>query len=66
MKHQFLRLRGLRFSLEENQFSETRLRAILHVAQSADVRILFPMVIDTDELAQAIAIVDRIVDEPAR
>ncbi len=59
----YLQHRGLRFSLEEKSILETQLRAILHVAQSANIRILFPMVIDSDELAQAIAIVDRLVDE---
>jgi phosphotransferase system enzyme I (PtsI) len=61
--NQYLRLRGLKFSLEENSILETQLRAILQVAQESDVRILFPMVIDADDLAQATAIIDRIVDE---
>ncbi len=59
----YLALRGLRFSLEGTSILETQVRAILHVAKKADVRILFPMVIDADDLAKAIAIVDRLVDE---
>ena len=58
-----LHLRGLRFSLFERSLLDTQLRAILHVAQTADVRILFPMVIGSDDFARAVAAVDRIVDQ---
>jgi phosphotransferase system enzyme I (PtsI) len=58
-----LHLRGLRFSLSERDLLDTQLHAILHVAQTSDVRILFPMVIGTDDLKQAIARLDRIVEE---
>jgi phosphoenolpyruvate-protein phosphotransferase len=57
-----LQLRGLRFLLAERNLLDEQLRAILHVAQTSDLRILFPMVIGSDDLAQAIAAVDRIVD----
>jgi phosphoenolpyruvate-protein kinase (PTS system EI component) len=57
-----LHLRGLRFLLAERNLLDEQLRAILQVAQTSDVRILFPMVIGGDDLAQAIAAVDRIVD----
>lgn len=36
--------------------------AILHVAQTADVRILFPMIVGPDDFARAIATVDRVAD----
>ena len=42
---------------------DTQLRAILHVAQTSDVRILFPMVIGSDDFARAIAAVDSVVDQ---
>jgi phosphoenolpyruvate-protein kinase (PTS system EI component) len=58
-----LHLRGLRFSLSERSLLDMQLRAILYVAQTADIRILFPMVIGSDDFARAIAAVDRIVDQ---
>ncbi len=60
--HASLHLRGLRFSLHEVQLLETQLAAILQIAQSADVRILFPMVIGADDFARAIAAVHDVAD----
>lgn len=59
--HSTLHLRGLRFSLSEKDLLDDQLRAIVQVAQNSDVRILFPMVIDSDEFAHAIAAVDNAV-----
>ncbi len=59
--HRKLHLRGLRFSLAERVLLEEQLQAILQVAQTSDVHILFPMVIGGDDLAQALAAVDRVV-----
>jgi phosphoenolpyruvate-protein kinase (PTS system EI component) len=56
-------LRGLRFSLDERQLFETQLRAIIRTAQTADVRLLFPMVIGSDDFARALASVDEALDE---
>jgi phosphoenolpyruvate-protein kinase (PTS system EI component) len=53
----------LRFSLAERNLLEEQLHAILQVAQTSDVHILFPMVIGSDDLSQAIATVDRVVKE---
>jgi PAS domain S-box-containing protein len=61
--HASLHLRGLRFSLAEASLLDTQLRAILHVAQTSDVRILFPMVIGSHDLARAIAAVERVADQ---
>ncbi len=61
--HNSLHLRGLRFSLAERELLDTQLRAILQVAQTSDVRILFPMVIGSDDFARAIAAVDRVADQ---
>lgn len=58
-----LHLRGLRFSLAERALLDEQLQAILRVAQTSDIRILFPMVIGSDDLAQAIAAIDRIVEK---
>lgn len=57
-----LHLRGLRFSLAEDDLLDTQLRAILQVAQTADLRILFPMVIGSDDFARALAAVDKAAD----
>ncbi|TWT54820.1 Phosphoenolpyruvate-protein phosphotransferase [Rubripirellula amarantea] len=58
-----LSLRGLRFSLAERHLLRAQLTAIIAVAQEADVRILFPMVIGGDDFARAIAMVDEIAEE---
>ena len=58
-----LHLRGLRFSLSEKNLLDAQLRAIVQVAQTADVRILFPMVIGSHDFALAIAAVDRAVQQ---
>ena len=58
--HQF---RGLRFSLAERLLFETQLSAIVQVAQTADVRILFPMVIGSSGFSQAVAAVDGVIDK---
>ena len=60
--HRSLQQRGLRFSLAERRLLDTQLCAILHVAQTLDIRILFPMVIGSDDLARAIAAVDSVAE----
>lgn len=54
-----LDLRGLRFSLREVELLDTQLKAILHVTRTANVRILFPMVIGPEDFSQAIRAVER-------
>ena len=61
--HPSRNLRGLRFSLAERLLFETQLRAIVHVAQAADVRLLIPMVIGTDDFSRAATAVDEAVVE---
>ena len=61
--HSKFHLRGLRFSLAERDLLEVQLHAILEVAQTSDVQILFPMVIGSDDFSQAIAVVDGLVEE---
>jgi phosphoenolpyruvate-protein phosphotransferase (PTS system enzyme I) len=56
-------LRGLRFSLAERLLFETQLRAIVQVAQTADVRILFPMIVGSHDFSRAIAAVDQVLDK---
>ena len=55
-----LHLRGLRFSLAERNLLDSQLNAILQVAQMFDVRIMFPMVIGSDDLARGIEAVERV------
>lgn len=61
--HPSRHLRGLRFSLAEHGLFATQLRAIIQVAQSADVRLLFPMVVGSDDLSRAVAEVDEAIAE---
>jgi phosphoenolpyruvate-protein phosphotransferase (PTS system enzyme I) len=56
-------LRGMRFSLAERLLFETQVRAIVHVAQTADVRILFPMIVGSHDFSRAIAAVDQAIDK---
>ncbi|MCM2375044.1 phosphoenolpyruvate--protein phosphotransferase [Aporhodopirellula aestuarii] len=58
-----LSLRGLRFSLAEKHLLRSQLNAIVQVAQEADVRIMFPMVIGGHDFAQAIAMVEEVIEE---
>ncbi|QDU58000.1 phosphoenolpyruvate--protein phosphotransferase [Aeoliella mucimassa] len=58
-----LRRRGLQFSLLERQLMESQLCAILKVAQTSDISVLFPMVLGSDDLSQAVAMVDRVLDQ---
>jgi len=58
-----LNLRGLRFSLVEPELLREQLTAIVQVAQFADVRILFPMVIGGHDFGQAITIVEEVMNE---
>lgn len=57
-----IHLRGLRFSLAERDLMETQLRAILQAAQLSDIRILFPMIIGSDDFARAILAVDKVAE----
>ncbi|WP_430451786.1 phosphoenolpyruvate--protein phosphotransferase [Rhodopirellula europaea] len=57
-----LSLRGLRFSLAETDLLRSQLNAIVQVAQQSDVSILFPMVIGGHDFAQAMAMVDDVVE----
>ena len=58
-----LDLRGLRFSLGEQHLLRAQLTAIVQVAQSTEVKILFPMVIGSDDFPQAIAVVEGVMKD---
>ncbi len=48
-----LGLRAIRFSLQSPEIFETQLRAILRAANLGNVRIMFPMISEVDEIVQA-------------
>ncbi len=58
-----LNLRGLRFSLVERDLFREQLTAIVQVAQTADIRILFPMVIGGHDFEQAISVVEEVMND---
>lgn len=56
----FLGWRAIRISLDEPDMFKVQLRAILRAAVGHQVRIMFPMVSDLDELRRARAIVEEV------
>jgi len=56
-----LNLRGLRYSLIEQELLHTQLQAIVQISEDSNARILFPMVIGSDDFARAITAVDDAV-----
>lgn len=63
VQHASRNFRGLRFSLAERQLFEVQLLALVQVAQAADVRLVFPMVIGSDDFSRAVAAVDGAVEK---
>ncbi len=55
--HALLSFRGLRFSLKEKNLFCDQVQAIVRGAKGHDLRILLPMVVDTQDVARAIEIV---------
>jgi phosphotransferase system enzyme I (PtsI) len=58
-----LGLRAIRSSLAMPEIFKTQLRAILRAGVHGDVRIMFPMIAEIDELEQALALVDEAKQE---
>jgi len=54
----FLGVRALRISLRQPELFQTQLRALLRAGEGRDLRIMFPMVADPEELEQALAAVE--------
>jgi phosphoenolpyruvate-protein phosphotransferase (PTS system enzyme I) len=59
----FLGWRAIRFCLENVEIFKTQLRAILRASVVGNVKIMFPMISDLDELRRAIAIFGECKDE---
>jgi phosphoenolpyruvate-protein phosphotransferase len=61
-----LSLRGLQFSLEEEHLLRTQLEAILDITQDYDIRVLFPMVMGSDDLCAAVDLLKDIAAKRGR
>ncbi len=59
----FLGLRGVRFSLANQEIFGDQLRAMLRAGHGADLRIMFPMVSSLDEFLAAKGVLDRCMQE---
>lgn len=60
-----LSLRGLGFALQQEHLLRTQLLAILDAARHHDIRVLFPMVMGSDDLRAAIDLVRDVADAHA-
>ncbi|NIQ02041.1 MAG: phosphoenolpyruvate--protein phosphotransferase, partial [Nitrospinaceae bacterium] len=58
-----LGMRGIRFSLAETRPFKAQLRAILRASLYGDVRILYPMISDTDEILRANHLLEQTKEE---
>ncbi len=54
----FLGLRGIRFALSHRDLLKTQIKAILRAAAEGNVRMMFPMVNDVDELHEILKVVE--------
>lgn len=59
----FLGLRGIRFSLQNQDIFLTQLRAILRAAYNRNVKIMYPMVTNISELREANKLLERAKNE---
>jgi len=55
----FLGWRGLRISLDEPDLFSSQLRAILRASEKGNVKVLFPMVTNVEELKRALAFLEQ-------
>jgi phosphotransferase system enzyme I (PtsI) len=58
-KNPLLGLRGIRLSLKFPAIFKTQVRALLRAGVHGDLRVMFPMISGTDEMAQALALVEE-------
>lgn len=62
-KNPFLGLRGLRFSLENIDIFKTQLKAILRLSASRNIKIMYPMVTNIEEVKRAHEILEEVKKE---
>ncbi len=56
----FLGYRGIRVSLKEQEIFKTQLRAIYRASKYGDIKIMFPMVCDLNEIKKVKLIIDQV------
>ena len=59
----FLGLRGIRFSFENKEIFKIQLRAILRMSHEKNIKIMYPMVTNLDEVDRANEILEEVKDE---
>lgn len=59
----FLGLRGIRFSLQNEEIFVTQLKAILRAGYNRDVKIMYPMITNLSELKRANSLLERAKSE---
>jgi phosphoenolpyruvate-protein phosphotransferase (PTS system enzyme I) len=59
----FLGVRGIRFCFEHVDLFKTQLKAILRAAKFGNIKIMFPMIADAEELVKAKALLAEAADE---
>lgn len=59
----FLGLRGIRFSFENKEIFKIQLRAILRMSHEKNIKIMYPMVTNLDEVDRANAILEEVKEE---
>lgn len=62
----YLGWRGIRFSLARKDVFKTQLRAILRASTRGNVKIMYPMISNLDELIQAVGVLDEAKQELTR
>jgi len=58
-KNPFLGWRGIRFALSNKDIFKSQLKAILRASKYGKLRIMFPMINDTDEIREALKIMEE-------
>lgn len=59
----FLGLRGIRFSLENKEIFKIQLRAILRMSSKKNIKIMYPMITNLDEIDRANGILEEVKED---